>query len=79
MIRLGVDLGVFRDLSKANGSLTVSQLASVHDASPTFMGMLMTNILKVLYLTLERPIADLSNRKSSSLSSLYQYDCGGWY
>ncbi|KAJ5914786.1 S-adenosyl-L-methionine-dependent methyltransferase [Penicillium tannophilum] len=37
MIRLGVDLGVFRDLSKANGSLTVSQLASVHDASPTFM------------------------------------------
>ncbi|KAJ5784436.1 S-adenosyl-L-methionine-dependent methyltransferase [Penicillium pulvis] len=37
MIRLGVDLGVFRDLSKANGSLTASQLASVHDASPIFM------------------------------------------
>ncbi|KAJ5994420.1 hypothetical protein N7451_010144 [Penicillium sp. IBT 35674x] len=37
MLRLGVDLGVFRDLSKTNGSLTVSQLASVHDASPIFM------------------------------------------
>lgn len=48
MIRLGVDLGVFRDLSKANGSLTVSQLASAHDASPAFMGMLMTKILTVL-------------------------------
>ncbi|KAJ6095584.1 S-adenosyl-L-methionine-dependent methyltransferase [Penicillium sp. IBT 16267x] len=37
MLRLGVDLGVFRNLSKANGTLTVNQLASVHDASPNFM------------------------------------------
>jgi demethylsterigmatocystin 6-O-methyltransferase len=56
MLRLGVDLGVFRNLSKANGTLTVNQLASVHDASPNFMGMYMTNILTYLYLTMERPI-----------------------
>ncbi|KAJ5650816.1 uncharacterized protein N7484_004539 [Penicillium longicatenatum] len=56
MLRLGVDLGVFRDLSKTNGSLTVNQLAHIYDASPTFMGMM--NILKDLHSTLERPIAN---------------------
>ncbi|KAJ5094248.1 hypothetical protein N7456_010109 [Penicillium angulare] len=37
MFRLGVDLGVFRELSKANDALTVSQLADTSQASFAFM------------------------------------------
>ncbi|KAJ5923572.1 S-adenosyl-L-methionine-dependent methyltransferase, partial [Penicillium verhagenii] len=37
MFRLGVDLGIFRALSQANGPLTVKQLASIPGASPALM------------------------------------------
>ncbi|KAJ5646522.1 S-adenosyl-L-methionine-dependent methyltransferase [Penicillium lividum] len=37
MLRLGVDLGLFSDLSKSNGPLTANHLAAAYQASPNFM------------------------------------------
>lgn len=38
MIRLGTDLGIYRDLAQNHGPRTVSQLSKAKEASPELLG-----------------------------------------